>query len=391
MAESEAVARYRRVRAASEALAAGLTPEDMGAQAMPDASPFKWHLAHTTWFFETFVLAPHRPDRPPFDPAFRQLFNSYYESVGERPPRPERGLLTRPALAAVLTWRREVDDAMAALLAESGPGIAALLDLGLAHEEQHQELMVTDLLALFARHPLEPAWRNAPPPQAPLPAAGWIAGEAGVAEVGHDGRGFAFDNEGPRHPVLLAPYRIARRPVTNGEILAFIADGGYRNPLLWQEEGWDEARRSGWTAPGTWRREAEGHRDSGAWTMMTVAGRLRLDPDAAATHLSWWEADAYARWAGARLPTEEEWEAACSRFPYGQVWEWTASAHRPYPGWRAPGGAFGEYNGKFMAGRFVLKGGSAATPPGHSRPSYRNFFPPSSRWQFTGLRLAEDA
>jgi len=373
---------YRRVRQASLALTAGLGAEDMGAQAMPDASPVKWHLAHTTWFFETFLLAPHAPATRPFHPAFRQLFNSYYDSVGERPVRSERGLLTRPGLAEVLAWRAAVDQAMAPLLDD--PALAPLVELGLAHEEQHQELMVTDLLALFARHPLEPGWRQ-PLDSPALPAAGWVEHGGGQVEVGAAEDGFAFDNELPRHPVLLAPYRIATRPVTNGEFLAFIADGGYRRPLLWQEDGWDECRRQGWGAPGGWAEGEDG------WTVMGVAGRRRLDEAAPAWHLSWWEAEAFARWAGARLPTEEEWEAASSAFVHGAVWEWTASCHRPYPGWRPPSGALAEYNGKFMAGRFVLKGGSAATPLGHCRPSYRNFFPPSARWQFSGLRLAGEA
>jgi len=375
------IGRYRRTRAASVALTEGLTAEDMAAQAMADASPIKWHLAHTTWFFETFLLAPGGVAA--FDPAFRTLFNSYYDTVGARPPRAERGLLTRPALAAVMAWRDAVDAKIAAWI-ERAP-IGDRLDLGLAHEEQHQELMVTDLLALFARNPTEPAWRQAQPRAWPPAAPGWIALDGGIAEIGHGGAGFAFDNETPRHPVMLRPCRIAARPVTNGEMLEFIADGGYRRPLLWQEDGWDEIGRQGWRAPEYWRR------DDGGWTVMTVAGRRPLDEAAPASHLSWWEADAYARWAGARLPTEEEWEAASPRLCHGHVWEWTASAHRPYPGWRAPDGAFGEYNGKFMAGRFVLRGGSWATPAGHCRPTYRNFFPPSSRWQFAGLRLAEDA
>ncbi|MDA8230801.1 MAG: ergothioneine biosynthesis protein EgtB [Magnetospirillum sp.] len=378
-----AVARYGRVRLATEALAGGLSAEDAGAQAMPDASPVKWHLAHTTWFFETFVLVPRAPGYRPASPEFRFLFNSYYDTVGERPRRSERGLLTRPSLAEVWEYRRAVDTAMSALLEREGVRVERLVDLGLAHEEQHQELIVTDALALFARHPLEPAWHETA--SAPsLPGAGWLDREGGRVAIGHDGVGFAFDNELPRHAVLLRRHRIARRPVTGGEYLAFMADGGYRQPLLWQDDGWECVRRYGWNAPEYWS-----YRD-GAWTAMTVAGRRPVNPEAPVCHVSWWEAEAYARWAGKRLPTEEEWEDAADSFDSGMVWEWTASPHRPYPGWRAPTGAFGEYNGKFMAGRFVLRGGSLATPAGHCRKTYRNFFPPSARWQFSGMRLAED-
>jgi ergothioneine biosynthesis protein EgtB len=369
----------RRVRTATIALTDGLTAEDMGAQAMADASPIKWHLAHTTWFFETFVLAAHCHDWRPFNAQFRRLFNSYYHSIGDLPCRPRRGQLTRPSLDEILAWREVVDDALPQIT-----GAESLITLGLAHEEQHQELMITDQLALFARRPLEPSWQN-PPPARPPVEGGWVECRGGTVEIGWDGSGFAFDNEGPRHPVILAPYRIARRPVTNDEVFSFIADGGYRRPLLWQDDGWEAVSRNGWQAPEYWRRQ------DGAWTMLTPWGRDGLCPDAPARHLSWWEADAIARWAGARLPTEEEWEAACGHFPYGRVWEWTASPHRPYAGWKAPVGALGEYNGKFMSSRFVLRGGSDITPMGHMRTTYRNFFPPSARWQFSGVRLAEDA
>jgi ergothioneine biosynthesis protein EgtB len=358
---------YPSVRRESLARAEGLTAEDLQAQAMPDASPGKWHLGHTTWFFAEFILGE-------VPAGWRALFNSYYEAVGERHPRPERGLLTRPSLAEVIAWRAQVDRCVAGV---SSP----LLALGLAHEQQHQELMVTDQLALFARHPAEPGWRQ-PLPLGTLPPAGWIVHPDGACDIGHGGDGFAFDNEGPRHRVWLRPFRLANRPVTNREVAAFIADGGYRTPSLWMSDGWDTVRRLGWQAPEYWRDGSQ----------LTPAGRMTLEPDSAAVHLSWYEADAVARWMGARLPTEAEWEALASRLPAtGLVWEWTGSAYRPHPGYRPGPGALGEYNGKFMSGQMVLKGGSAATPAGHLRPSYRNFFPPAARWQFTGLRLAEDA
>jgi ergothioneine biosynthesis protein EgtB len=374
---------YRCVRAHSLALAEGLTPEDMQAQAMPDASPAKWHLAHTTWFFEVFVLEEAATDYRPFDPAFRMLFNSYYDTVGDRPPRSQRGLLTRPTLVEVLAWRAHVDEAMAVLLAERHDALGPVVELGLAHEQQHQELMVTDQLALFARHPLQPGWRpDSAPPR--LPAAGWLEHCGGVVQIGHGGDGFAFDNEGPRHPVLLAPFRLAARPVSAGEWQAFMEDHGYRRPHLWMSDGWDLIRREGWQAPGYWERRGD------AWTVLTPSGRRAVAADEPVRHLSWYEADAYARWAGARLPTEFEWEAA--RPPAsGLVWEWTNSAHLPYPGYRPPEGAFGEYNGKFMSGQMVLRGGSDASPPGHLRATYRNFFPPGARWQMNGVRLAADA
>ncbi|MBC7951834.1 MAG: ergothioneine biosynthesis protein EgtB [Rhodospirillaceae bacterium] len=370
--------RFRRVRAQTEALVEGLTPEDMGAQAFAEASPAKWHLAHTSWFFETFLLS----GRPPFNAAFRDLFNSYYDNVGRnRPAQGSRGWLTRPGLAEVLAYRRWVDEGMLDLLAHGE--VFPLLDLGLAHEEQHQELILTDGLALFARNPLEPAWRSSKPVCHAVTQSAWIAHDGGLVEIGHSGPGFAFDNESPRHPVVLAPFRLASRPVTNAQWQDFMADGGYANPLLWQSDGWDVVQAQGWCAPDYWRR------DDGGWTVMTLSGRQPVQPHAPVCHVSWYEADAYATWAGARLPDEAEWEVAVSGT--GDVWEWTASAHRPYPGWHAPKGAFGEYNGKFMAGRMVCRGGSFATPPGHCRPTYRNFWWPATRWQFTGLRLAEDA
>jgi ergothioneine biosynthesis protein EgtB len=378
---------YRRVRAHTLSLVDGLTPEDMQAQAMPDASPAKWHLAHTSWFFEVFVLEEEAAaDYRPFAADFRMLFNSYYDTVGDRPPRPHRGLLTRPALAEVLAWRAHVDEAMAVLLARRGDRLRRVVELGLAHEQQHQELMVTDQLALFARHPLQPGWRpDASPPLQPL-ATDWLDHGGGVVEIGHGGDGFAFDNEGPRHRVLLIPFRLQARPVAAGEFLAFINDHGYRRPHLWMSDGWDAVRREGWQAPGYWERRGDG------WTVLTPSGRRPVAADEPVRHLSWYEADAYARWAGARLPSEAEWEVMAAALPgVGVVWEWTASAHAPYPGYRPPGGAFGEYTGKFMSGQMVLRGGSDATPPGHTRPTYRNFFPPAARWQMSGLRLAVDA
>ncbi|MEW5726486.1 MAG: ergothioneine biosynthesis protein EgtB [Pseudomonadota bacterium] len=382
LAAADAARRYRRVRARTESLVDGMSAEDMNGQAFPEASPAKWHLAHTTWFFETFLLAAHAPWWRPPHPEWRMLFNSYYDSVGARPRRDRRGLLTRPSLDEVMAWRRGVDAAVLDLLGRGG--VPDELELGLAHEEQHQELILTDGLALFAAHPLEPAWKPPPAPPGPLPPPGWIGHGGGVVEIGAPADGFAFDNERPRHAVLLRPFRIAARPVTGGEWLAFMADGGYRRPELWQDDGWARVSAEGWRAPDYWN-----WRD-GAWTVMTLAGRRPVEVDQPVAHVGWYEADAFARWAGARLPTEAEWEAAAPPGA-GRVWEWTADAHRPYPGWRAPAGPFGEYNGKFMAGRMVLKGGSAATPPGAATRHSRNFWQPETRWQFTGLRLAEDA
>jgi ergothioneine biosynthesis protein EgtB len=401
------LARFTRVRALTEALAAGLSDADATVQSMDDASPAKWHLAHTTWFFETFVLRDHVPGYTLFDGRFPFLFNSYYEAEGARHARPRRGMLTRPTLAEVLAYRAAVTKTVLAALPELPPEIAALVELGCHHEEQHQELLLTDILHLFAQNPLEPALFPGDPkvPVAMPGPIGWIERPGGMAEIGHDGQGFAFDAEGPRHTVLLHPYAIADRTITNGEWAAFIADGGYADPRHWLADGWAWVQAEAINAPLYWRQE------DGVWTRFGLDGRRPIDPAAPVTHISLYEADAYASWAGARLPTEAEWEAAAEQHPdsgnqldraeaveprpgrpawYGDAWEWTGSAFRPYPGFRAAPGAVGEYNGKFMSGQFVLRGGSCATPRGHLRRSYRNFFYPHQRWQFTGLRLARD-
>lgn len=407
-------ARYRSVRAQTLALAADLSAEDCALQSMPDASPVKWHLAHTSWFFETFILTAHLASYRPLDARYRVLFNSYYVQVGARHPRPERGLVSRPDLKAVREYRAHVDANMERWLA-SGPSseALALLELGLHHEQQHQELILTDLKHLFSRNPLYPMYRA--PATSPVGAAQaltWRAGVEGVHEIGHVGQGFCFDNELPRHRLYVPAHELAARPVTNAEYFAFIADAGYRRPELWLSDGWDACAREGWDAPLYWLCP-EGSADAGlsAWRAFTLGGVRAIDPHAPVCHVSYYEADAYARWAGARLPTEAEWESAAEQEPvtgnlleagwlhpqagagsklYGDVWEWTGSAYLPYPGYRPAGGAVGEYNGKFMVNQFVLRGGSCATPASHVRASYRNFFPPAARWQFSGIRLARD-
>jgi ergothioneine biosynthesis protein EgtB len=354
---------------------------------MPDASPAKWHRAHTTWFFEQFVLVPNDPGYRVFDPDFCYLFNSYYEAVGARHPRPQRGLLTRPPVEAVTRYRAHVDAAMARLLAGAAPEVTALVTLGLQHEQQHQELLLTDILHAFAQNPLLPAalpdWRE------PAGSAGptrFITCRGGLAGIGAAEGGFCFDNEQPRHHVLLQPYALASRLVTNGEWRRFMADGGYRRPALWMSEGWDVARQGDWEAPLYWQQR------DGAWWQFGPGGLTEVDDDAPVRHISWYEADAFARWAEARLPTEAELEAGHANLAEftGHVWQWTSSAYGPYPGFRTAPGALGEYNGKFMINQMVLRGGSLATPPHHTRPSYRNFFHPDKRWQFTGVRLARD-
>ncbi|WP_339689175.1 ergothioneine biosynthesis protein EgtB [uncultured Parasphingorhabdus sp.] len=380
--------RFREVRNHSVRLADGLSDADATAQSMDDASPTKWHLAHISWFFETFLLRDHVAGYQLFNEAYPYLFNSYYEAEGARHARPERGLLTRPSLAEVMAYRSHVDNAMTEAMAGFSDELLDLVELGLHHEQQHQELLLTDILHLFSRNPLKPAYSSAAPVRAAEPGPlRWIEGRAGVHQIGHDGQGFAFDCEGPRHDVLLHPHAIASRPVTNGEWLAFIEDGGYREARHWLSDGWAWVRQQAIEAPSYWNQSSDQE-----WAEFGLSGNHRLDPSAPVKHVSHYEADAFATWAGARLPTEAEWEvAADDGLPgTGAVWEWTGSAYLPYPGFKSADGAVGEYNGKFMSGQSVLKGGSIATPPQHIRPSYRNFFYPHQRWQFCGLRLAKD-
>jgi ergothioneine biosynthesis protein EgtB len=386
--------RYRATRSHTEALAAALSPEDQCVQSMPDASPAKWHRAHTTWFFETFVALPHIQGYRPFDPRFQVLFNSYYVSVGDRHPRPARGLLTRPTADEVTAYRNAVDGTLLAAMPGLPQEAIDLIGLGIHHEQQHQELLVTDILHAFAQNPLAPA--SLPNWQEPATAPGphiFIDMPGGIARLGaRPEDGFAFDNEQPAHRVLLAPHRLASHLVRNADYADFISDGGYRTPSLWMSDGFERLQQEGWTAPLYWRRETP----DAPWHHMTPAGLSPLDPSTPVRHISWYEADAYARWAGARLPTEPELEAAATAQAEnvheftGHVWQWTGSAYLPYPGFQAAAGAVGEYNGKFMINQMVLRGSSAVTPPGHARPTYRNFFPPEKRWQFTGLRLAKD-
>jgi ergothioneine biosynthesis protein EgtB len=405
--------RLAETRTLSSALAAPLSDEDQVVQAMDDASPAKWHLAHTTWFFEAFLLKRFLAGYRLFDERFEYCFNSYYESVGPRHPRPKRGLLTRPSAQEVRAYRAHVDAALARLCdAPLTPEAAELIELGINHEQQHQELLLTDILSLFDSGPLKPAYREADPGVGAGDAAalGWVSFDGGIVEVGHDGAGFAYDNEGPRHEQLIRPFKLADRCVTNAEWLAFIQDGGYATATLWLADGWNTVRGQEWNGP-----LYVEHADGGMM-QMSLLGFRPVDPAAPVTHISYYEADAFARWAGYRLPSEFEWEMASASVPvegrtlgaghlrpmaatlapglkqmFGDVWEWTASAYLPYPGFKAAPGAVGEYNGKFMCSQFVLKGGSCVTPEGHVRRTYRNFFYPHQRWQFTGLRLAQDA
>ena len=427
-------ARYAQVRGATAALSAPLSAADCQVQSMPDASPVKWHLAHVTWFFETFVLEPHEPDFRPHHPAFKVLFNSYYNGVGEQHPRPQRGLVTRPDLAEVMAYRAAVDLRVAALLQRGvDASVAAVVELGLQHEQQHQELILTDVQHLLSCNPLAPAYRPAQAlPQAvaaalksPEPAPWrWLGFTGGAIDIGHAGSGFAFDNEGPRHRVWLRPYELCNRLVTQGEWADFIADGGYADPRWWLSAGWDWLRTHRVCSPLYWRQD-----ESASWSRFTLNGQRPLDRSSPVTHVSLYEADAFARWfsaqqdggAPARLPTEAEWEHAAEQqgaaaiaagafveaqslqpLPatgpddslmqlMGDAWQWTTSAYAPYPGFRAWDGAVGEYNAKFMVNQYVLRGGSCATPRSHIRSSYRNFFPADARWQFSGVRLARDA
>ena len=397
---------FQAVRHRSLQLAAPLSNEDCCAQSMPDASPIKWHLAHTTWFFETFILEPREPGFRPFHSAFRVLFNSYYNGVGAKHPRAQRGLLTRPSLDEVKAYRADVDARMLRLMeTESGdPSLAELVSLGLQHEQQHQELMLTDVKHLLAQNPIAPGYDGAGmAPDKDPGALAFIDFDGGLVEIGFDGGGFCFDNELPRHRSYVAPFALASRLVTNGEYAAFIDAGGYRDPGLWLAEGWDRVASGELAAPLYWRRQ-----EDGSWREFTLHGEVPLDPARPVTHLSLYEADAYARWCGARLPTEAEWEFAARLASieagrlhpeaatgdgltqmFGACWQWTSSSYAPYPGYAPAPGAIGEYNGKFMVNQYVLRGSSCATPAGHARASYRNFFPAYARWQFTGIRLAK--
>lgn len=396
--------RFDAVRRRSVNLAEPLSEEDCCVQSMPDASPVKWHLAHTTWFFETFILERYEPGYTPHHPAFRMLYNSYYNGVGEKHARAQRGLITRPSFDEVLSYRHAIDTCVGALLRQGNDEVAALVDLGLHHEQQHQELLVTDVKHLLSMNPLYPAYAPGPLPHAPAAAPlDWQAYDAGVVEIGHGGDGYAFDNELPRHRQFVEPYALASRLSTNADYLAFVRAGGYRDPALWLSEGWDWVGANQLAHPLYWR-EVEGQ-----WHEFTLHGLQPLDLQRPATHLSYFEADAFARWAGARLPTEAEWEHAAGharddtarglhphgdgngeglRQLFGACWQWTSSSYAPYPGYAPQPGALGEYNGKFMSNQYVLRGSSCATPAGHARPAYRNFFPATARWQFSGIRLA---
>ncbi len=384
--DASPIDRFLAIRRQTEDLAAPLSAEDQTVQSMPDASPTKWHLAHTTWFFETFILRPHAPGYRPFDPSFEYLFNSYYEAVGPRHPRPQRGLITRPGVDEVLAYRRHVTRAMSDLVGVDAAGLGALIELGLHHEQQHQELILMDIKHALSCNPLRPAYAQGAPSPAGAPGAtAWREFEGGLVEIGHDGNGFAFDNEGPRHRTWLEPYALATRPVNCGEYLAFMADGGYRRPEFWLSAGWDWVNQRGWDAPLYWQKEGA------AWHVFTLSGLKPVEESDPVCHVSGFEAAAFAKWSGKRLPREQEWEAGAEALDgAGQVWEWTASPYVAYPGYREPPGAIGEYNGKFMANQMVLRGGCVATPHDHIRKTYRNFFPPDARWMFGGIRLAED-
>ncbi len=422
-------ARFEGVRAHTEDLAEPLSPEDQTVQSMPDVSPTKWHRAHTSWFFETFLLEPSLAGYAPFHPDFAYLFNSYYEGVGDRYPRPQRGVVSRPGAAAVGDYRRHVDEAMQRLLERMPCELAGLVELGLHHEQQHQELLLMDIKHVLSCNPMHPAYRP-PGPGAggsgvaaadwSEPARCWIEHEGGLVEVGNYGDGFAFDNEGPRHPVYLEPFKMSERPVTCGAWRSFMEDGGYHRPELWLSDGWATVQAESWEAPLYWWEE------DGVWRVFTLGGAQEINAAEPVCHVSYYEADAFARWAGCRLPTEHEWEVVAGPIPrwtgaearsgplvvhprsldiapgagdsengapvslFGDVWQWTSSPYSPYPGFQPAAGAVGEYNGKFMVNQYVLRGGCCITPPGHVRGTYRNFFPPAARWPFSGLRLASD-
>jgi len=406
------ISRYAAVRRSTTNLCAPLSPEDCQIQSMPDASPAKWHLAHTTWFFETFVLERWQPSFRPFQPGYRVLFNSYYQTVGEQYSRPQRGMLSRPSLDEIVDYRRHVDEAVARLLAERGDDseMASLIEIGLHHEQQHQELILTDVKHALSYNPSYPAYAAALPaaPTTSTPL-GWNGFAGDVCWIGHQGEGFAFDNEGPRHRQIVEPFELGSRLVTNEEFIAFIDDGGYQRPELWLSDGWAAVQSYNWIAPLYWQR------GDGDWMHFTLSGLLPIRASEPVCHVSYYEADAYARWCGARLPTEFEWEVAAQSVAargnfvesgalrplpsvdagvgqlFGDVWEWTSSSYAPYPGYQPSAGALGEYNGKFMCNQMVLRGGSCATPQSHIRATYRNFFPPQARWQFSGIRLARRA